>query len=175
MRTHTNINTLPIGCYVNLFNSIIDQKPEFRWLLKFDYENEELPEVTSEQLLELTEIYKEIQYQLPDNAVNKTAITNYNRLRVLQIKLLYYQWIEKPKKTDRNKEIGLINDIGFLKMKIEQQNKGAIPKHIDLTELSLAIEVSLNIRVKQFDRSTKEFFRLLQIVEQKTKNQKQNG
>ena len=170
MRIHTNIGTLPIGCYVNIFNSIIDQKPEFRWLLKFDYENEDPPEVTPEQLLELTEIYKEIQYQLPDNAINKSAINNYNRLRVLQVNLLYFQ-IVKP---DKQKEIELVNDINFLKMKIEQQNKGVVPKHIDLTELSLAIEVSLNIRVKPFDRSTKEFFKLLKIVEQKAKTQQKN-
>ena len=68
MKSHINIydklEFLPIACYDLIQKSIATGKPEYRWLLKFDYEFDELPEYSD--ITKLKDIFENLTYQFDD-------------------------------------------------------------------------------------------------------------
>ena len=89
---YKSLDTLPIGCYNNIQKSIAAGKPEYRWLLDFDFIFGDLPEY--ENIQELKEIYESLTYQFDELDLNmyslyiksKRAFVKFNQ-KELQIKI----------------------------------------------------------------------------------------
>jgi len=112
MKLHTKLESLPIACYDNIQKSIAAGKPEYRWLLDFDYLFEELPEYSN--LNELKEIFENLTYQFDELDLNLQSLylksvksyVEYNHKAIgIQIKELENQEREinglKPIKINR--------------------------------------------------------------------------
>lgn len=165
---HKTLSTLPIGCFSNIYNSIIDNQPDLKWLMilpESDYISQTFP---PEPLPDnLFEVYESMFFEMKHEDSTKERLELDTYMEALKLLEFAYRRTEPD---NREKITEIVNEKTATQLKL-----WALPPVKDATKMdidSICTDIELSFKlppIQIYSYSTAKFFSLINKI------QKQNG